>query len=86
MADKDNKLEMILENKSRYQSRSDEVDLDEDFDELDEVVNEIAELICEAPDEEKPKILKELSDGLRREVYNDVFMSQLYAHSKDRNS
>lgn len=84
MSDKDTKLEKILENKLNYQNSTSTTE--DEFDEIDEAVNEIAELIEKAPEEDKAKILKELSDGLRKAVYDDVIMSQLYAHMKDRNS
>ena len=84
MSDKDKKLEKILENKLNYQNSTSTTE--DEFDEIDEAVNEIAELIEKAPDEDKPKIIKELSDGLRQTVLEDVIMSQLYAHMKDRHS
>lgn len=82
MSDKDTKLEKILENKLNYQNSTSTTE--DEFDEIDEAVNEIAELLEKAPDEDKPLIIKELSDGLRQTILEDVIMSQLYAHMKDR--
>jgi hypothetical protein len=84
MSNKDTKLEKIIENKLNYQNSTKNTAKEDEFDEIDEAVNEIAELLEKAPDEDKPLIIKELSDGLRQTILEDVIMSQLYAQMKDR--
>ena len=52
----------------------------------DEAAREIKDYIDNLPEDEKPKALKELSDGLRQSVLEDVIMTQLFNHIKGRDN
>lgn len=85
MSEKDSKLEKILENKFNYQNNTTTTE-DVDDDIIDEAAREIKDYIDNLPEDEKPKALKELSDGLRQSVLEDVIMTQLFNHIKGRDN
>ena len=76
----DEKVEKILKNKDRYRDSIKEVFAIEE----EAVVDEILNTIDEAPEEEREGMKKELSDAMRMEIYEDVIIKQILAHSKEK--
>lgn len=80
MSVNEEKVEKILKNKDRYRDSIKEVFAIEE----ETVVDEILSTIDEAPEEEREGMKKELSDAMRMEIYEDVIMKQILAHSKGK--
>ena len=76
----DEKVEKIMKNKLSYRDSIKEVFAIEE----EAVVDESLNTIDEAPEEEREGMKKELSDAMRMEIYEDVIIKQILAHSKEK--
>ena len=80
MSVNEEKVEKIMKNKINYRNS-----VKEAFDIQDDaVVDEIINTINDAPEEEQETMKKELSDAMRMEIYEDVIIKQILAHSKGK--
>jgi hypothetical protein len=76
----DEKVEKIMKNKLSYRDSIKEVfEIDEE-----ELVDEILKPINEAPEKERESRKKDLSDVMRKIIYEDVIMDQIESHFRNR--